>query len=114
MEQYNAINSDKKKCWNTYVVNNFFELITLFFETQIRVLCNFFHNIANDFYIKAENNFFFLVQCFDFVLKFVGKCIKNIKISMFQEIFSDFEYSSSYIKVINQKYIEYCDRKYAN
>ena len=114
MEQYNAINSDTKRCLNTYVVNNFFELITLFFETQIRVFCNFFHDIANDFYIKAENKFFFLVQCFDFVLKFVGKCIKNIKISMFQEIFSDFEYSSSYIKVINQKYIEYCDRKYAN
>ena len=60
MEQYNAINSDKKRCLNTYVVNNFFELITLFFETQIRVFCNFFHDIANDFYIKAENNFFFL------------------------------------------------------
>ena len=54
------------------------------------------------------------MQCFDFVLKFVEKCIENIKISMFQEIFSDFEFSSSYIKVINQKYIEYCNRKYAN
>ena len=53
---------------------------------------NFFHDIANDFYIKAEISFFFLVQCFDFALKFVGKCIKNIKILMFQEIFSDFEY----------------------
>ena len=83
MEQYNEINFDKKRCLNTYVVNNFFELITLFFETQIRVFCNFFHDIANDFYIKSEKKFFFLVQCFDFVLKFVGKCIKNIKISMF-------------------------------
>ena len=60
IEQCNAINSDKKRCLNTYVVNNFFELITLFFETQIRVFCDFFHDIANDFYIKAENNFFFL------------------------------------------------------
>ena len=90
IEQYNAINSDQKRCLNTYVVKNFFELITLFFETQIRAFCNFFHDIANDFYIKAENKFFFLVQCFDFVLKFVGKCIKNIKISMFQEIFTRF------------------------
>ena len=114
MKQYNAINSDKKRCLNTFVVKNFFELITLFFETQIRVFCNFFHDIANDFYIKAENKTFFLEQCFDFVLRFVRNCIKNIKISMFQEIFSNFEYSSSYLKVINQEYIEYCDRKYAN
>ena len=113
MEKYNAINSNKKRCLNTYVVRQLF-WIYKFFETQIKVFCNFFHDIANNFYIKAESKFFFLVQCFDFVLKFVGKCIKNIKISMFQEIFSDFEYSSSYIKVINQKYIEYCDRKYEN
>ena len=86
----------------------------MFFEIQIRLFCNFFHDIANDFYIKAENKSFFLEHCFNFVLKFVGKFIKNIKIPMFQEMFSDFEYSSSYIKVINQKYIEYCDRKYAN
>ena len=114
IEEYNAINSDQKRCLNTYVVKNFFELIILFFETQIRLFCNFFHDIANDFYIKAENKSFFLEHCFSFILKFVGKCIKNIKILMFQEMFSDFEFSSSYIKVINQKYIEYCDRKYAN
>ena len=60
MKQYNAINFNKKRCLNTFAVKNFFELITLFFETQIRVFCNFFHNIANDFYIKAENKTFFL------------------------------------------------------
>ena len=62
------------------------------------------------FILKQKIKAFFL----NIVLKFIGKCIKNIKIPMFQEIFSDFEYSSSYIKVINQKYIEYFDRKYAN
>ena len=55
MEKYNAINSNKKRRLNTYVVNNFFEFITLFFETQIRVFSNFFHDIANNFYIKAKN-----------------------------------------------------------
>ena len=113
MKQYNAINSDKKRRLNTFVVKNFFELITLFFQTQIRVFCNCFHDIANGFYIKAQNKTFFLNQCFDFLLRFVGNCIKNIKISMFQEIFSNFEYSPSYLKIINQKYIECCDRKYA-
>ena len=45
MKQCNAINSDKKRCLNTFVVKNFFELITLFFETQIRIFCNFFFMI---------------------------------------------------------------------
>ena len=49
IEEYNAFNSDQKRCLNTYVVKNFFELIILFFETQIRLFCNFFHDIANDF-----------------------------------------------------------------
>ena len=62
------------------------------------------------FILKQKIKAFFL----NIVLKFIGKYIKNIKIPMFQEIFSDFEYSSSYIKVIDQKYIEYFDRKYAN
>ena len=35
IEEYNAINSDQKRCLNTYVVKNSFELIILFFETQI-------------------------------------------------------------------------------
>ena len=65
------------------------------------------------FILKQKICFDFLER-FDFVLRFVRNCIKNIKISMFQEIFSNFEYSSSYLKVINQEYIEYCDRKYAN
>ena len=35
MEQYNAINSDKKRCLNTCVVNNFFELITCFLKLRL-------------------------------------------------------------------------------
>ena len=60
MKQYNAINSDKKRCLNSFVVKNFLALVTVFFETQIRVFCNFFHDITNDFYIEAENKTFFL------------------------------------------------------
>ena len=40
--------------------------------------------------------------------------MKLIKIPMFEEIFSDFEYSSFPIKIINEKYVEYRDKKYAN
>ena len=87
IEEYNAFNSDQKRCLNTYVVKNFFELIILFFETQIRLFCNFLHDIANDFYIKAENKSFFLEHCFNFVLKFIGKCIKISKFQCFKKCF---------------------------
>ena len=40
--------------------------------------------------------------------------MKIIKIPLFEKIFLDFEYSSFPIKIINKKYIEFCDKKYTN
>ena len=114
IDQYTSINSDQKRCLETFVVQKPLGFIPLYFETQIRIFCNFFHDIVNDFYIKAENRTFFLEKCFDFVLNFVRKCMKNINFSFFEERFSKFKNSSSFIKVINEKYIEHCNKKYAN
>ena len=89
LHQYNAINSDQERCLNTFVVQNSFEFIPLFFETQIRIFSNFFHDIADDFYIKAENKTFFLEKCFDFVLNFVRRCMKNINFSFLKKCFQN-------------------------
>lgn len=97
----------------TFVVTNVCQIINLFFETQIRIFYIFFHKIVG-FFIGSEKKVFFLEKCFDFVLKFIKKCMKIIKIPLFEKIFLDFEYSSFPIKIINKKYIEYCDKKYTN
>ena len=89
-----------------------------FFEVQLRILSTFFYNIVKDKYIKSKiKQIFFLEQCFNFSIEFVTYCISKVKIDFFEEIFKEFDFSdsdSNIIKVINKKYIEYCDRKYAS
>ena len=90
--------------------------MVVFFEIQLRIFLNFFYNIVKDNYIKSEDKIrFFLEQCFNFSFDFVTYCIAKVKISFFEEIFDEIdcsEYDSNIIKVINKKYIEYCNRKY--
>ena len=88
------------------------------FEVQLRIFVNFFYSIAKDSYIRTNDEIrFFLEQCFTFSFDFVIYCIRKVKISFFQEVFDEFDYTesdSNIIKVINKKYIKYCDRKYAS
>ena len=88
----------------------------VFFEVQLRIFTNFFHNLVKDNYIRSKNKIkFFLEQCFIFSFEFVTYCIRKVKISFFEEIFNEFDCpNSNFIKVINKKYIEYCNRKYAS
>ena len=92
--------------------------VIVFFEIQLRTFVNFFHNIVKDNYIRTKDEIrFFLEQCFTFSFDFAIYSIRKVKISFFEEIFDEFDYTdsdSNIIKVINKKYIEYCDRKYAS
>ena len=103
---------------NTIIIQDYIHLVLLFFEIQLKILLNFFYNVVKDKYIKAKDEIrFFLEQCFGFTFDFVTYCIGRVKISFFEEIFDEFDYADSrsdIIKVINKKYIEYCDRKYAS
>ena len=95
------------------VINNVCELIILFFETQIRIFYNFFSELSTDvFFTKCEKKKF-LSECIDFILNFLKYCFKNIKISMFEKTFSNYDYSSFPIKTINDKYKEFVKKKYA-
>ena len=42
IEEYNAINSDQKRCLNTYVNKNLFEFIILFFKLKLDYFVIFF------------------------------------------------------------------------
>ena len=118
LEEFSTINSNQKRCLNTFIVQDYFHLVLVFFEVQLRILSNFFYNIVKDKYIKSKiKQIFFLEQCFNFSIEFVTYCISKVKIDFFEEIFKEFDFSdsdSNIIKVINKKYIEYCDRKYAS
>ena len=113
LKHIESINSDKHRCLKVLVINNVCELIILFFETQIRIFYNFFFELSTDvFFTKCEKKKF-LSDCIDFILNFLKYCLKNIKISMFEKIFSNYDYSSFPIKIINNKYKEFVKKKYA-
>ena len=90
-------------------------LLLVFFEIQLRIFMNFFYRLID--YVELSNQTFFLEKCFSFAHKFVVYCIKKINSSFFQEIFDEVDYNdfnSDIIKIINKKYIEYCNIKYAS
>ena len=90
-------------------------LVLVFFEIQLRIFINFFYGLLD--YVKTSDQSVFLERCFSFAHKFVIHCIKRVKVPFFQEIFDEIDYNdfNSYIiKIINKKYIDYCNRKYAS
>ena len=117
-DEFLTVNSDRKRCLNTFIVQDYIHLVLVFLEIQLRILVNFFYKIVEENYIKTKDETrFFLEGCFNFTFDFVTSCIGKVKISFFEEIFDDIYYTdfdSNIIKVINKKYIEYCDRKYAS
>ena len=52
LEEFSTSNSNQKRCLNTFIVQDYFHLVLVFFEVQLRILSNFFYNIAKDKYIK--------------------------------------------------------------
>ena len=90
-------------------------LLIVFFEIQLRIFTNFFYSLLD--YIKISDQSLFLERCFSFTHKFVVNCIEKVKVSFFQEMFDEIDYNdfnSNIIKIINKKYIDCCNIKYAS
>ena len=116
-DEFSVINSDRKRCLTTFIAQDYIRLVLAFFEIQLRIFINFFYNIVKDNYVKTQNEVrFFLEQCFNFSFDFVTYCIGKVNVSFFQKIFDEVDltdYDPNIIKVVNKKYIEECNRKYA-
>ena len=89
-------------------------IVLVFFEIQLRIFINFFYRLVD--HAKISDETLFLERCFSFAHKFVVSCIKKVKVSFFQEMFDEINFNefNSNIKIINKKYIDYCDEKYAS
>ena len=48
LEEMSVINSSQKRCLMTFVVQDYFQFVLIFFEVQLRIFCNFFYKVAND------------------------------------------------------------------
>ena len=114
-DEYSVINSNRKRCLNTFIFQDYIQLVLVFFEIQLRIFVNFFYSLVNDNLLSDET--FFLESCFTFLHRFIVQCIKKVKFVHFQKIFDEIDYNefnSNYIKVINKKYVDYCNKKYAD
>ena len=114
-DEYSIINSNRVRCLTTMIFQDHLHLVLVFFEIQLRVFINFFYSLLDN--VILSNQSVFLERCFSFAHKFVVHCIKRVKASFFQEIFDEIDYNdfnSNIIKIINKKYIDYCDAKYAS
>ena len=113
LEQFEIVNSDRKRCLTTFVIQEHVQFILKFFEVQLRILINFFYSLIDT--IPKNFDIFFLKQCFSFAHKFVVYCIDKINSDYFREIFEEVDYNDyHFIKVINKKFIDFCKKKYAN
>ena len=70
VEESLVINSDQKRCLKTFIVQDYFHLVILFFEVQLRIFVNFFSKIV-DCYINsyAKKRYIYLINRLETILK---------------------------------------------
>ena len=60
LEESSTINFYKKRRLKTFFIQDYFHLLIIFFEVQLRIFCNFFPKIVDDCYIDSyETKIFF-------------------------------------------------------
>ena len=113
-DQLEVINSDRKRCLDSFVVQEHIHFLLLFSEIQLRIFVNFFYCLS-DFLPNRREREKFLDYSFEFIKKFVLYSIDNINFDFFSTMFDEIEYDQfKFLKVINKKYIETVKEKYAD
>ena len=54
-DELSVINSDRRRCLTTFIVQDYFHLVIVFFAVQLRIFINFFYKIVEDEYLKTED-----------------------------------------------------------
>ena len=89
-------------------------IIVKFCQTLVRILFNFFYDLSEDFVTDAgQYRQMLLEECLSFVHIFLRTTMKILKASKFKEIFlnykPDIDYSTSFIRITNKHYIDFCN-----
>ena len=79
VEESLVINSDQKRCLKTFIVQDYFHLVILFFEFQLRIFVNFFSKIVDCYINSYAKKKKFLELCFIFCFEFVTYCIRKLR-----------------------------------
>ena len=119
--------SDQKHCFELSVFNNNpCDIIIKYCEVLVRILANLFYSVSDDFKYDYSTDIFtkkfgkkkefFLDQCSHFIQEFFKGMTRVIQSHQF-EIMSltfkpDIDYLTRYIRIVNDKYIEHCEKKF--
>ena len=112
-QQKTVINSDIRRCLNTFIVQYNKQFLLLFLEIQFRIFSNFFHSLSKTFSNEKEERILFMKIAIYFVRKFTLYILHSIRLLDLNNLFEEIEFDQfKFLKVINRKYKEELRRKY--
>ena len=113
-EHYETIIFEQERCLELCVFDSPYSIILKYCEVLLRILYNFLWSVSDDF--KDGRKIFFLDSCLYFMIEFFGKVTRLIHTHQFQTIYLTYtphvDYSTRHIRIINNKYIEYCRQRF--
>ena len=114
-QQRDVINSDVKRCLNSFVVRDRIQFLLLILEIYFRIFSNFFYSLSKDFSSERNERIFFLRVSFDYIKKFTLYVLYDINCIELQNLFEEVDFEQfHFLKVINKKYKEELNKKYAD
>ena len=81
-DEYSVINSNRKRCLNTFIFQDYIQLVLVFFEIQLRIFVNFFYSLVNDNLLSDETFFLEIVLLFYIDLSF--NVLKKLNLFIFK------------------------------
>ena len=106
-QQKSAINSDIKRCLNSFVIQYYKQFLLLILEIQFRIFLNFFHSLLKTFSNEKQERILFMKISISYVRKFALYTLYNINFTELNNLFEEIEYDQfEFLKVINKKYKE--------
>lgn len=106
-----TILSDRKRCLTTCVVSTPSKMSRLFLEVLLRILINSCYEFVA--VLPHCEEMFFVERYFKSLDIFLFSIMQKIDFKVFCKIFVENNHNSFNIKIINEKFINYCSQKYA-
>ena len=111
--QRTVINSDIKRCLDTFIIEYSKQFLLLILEIQFRIFMNFFHSLSKSFSKKEDERVLFMKMALYFIRKFSIFVLKSIRLADLNNLFDEIEFDQfKFLKVINNKYKEELIRRY--
>ena len=112
-KQKDIINSDLKRCLNTVVIQDRFDLLFYFIEIQGRYYSNFFKCLAELCLLNKPQQFHLITLSNELFDNFICYILRHVNLKCLNDLFEEVEINQfKNLKVINKKYKEYLKNKY--